>query len=291
VLLLSYHARTANEDWCFGWGCEVAKKQIVKRLAPSLATLRQLYMLSGNFCAFPGCKQAMLNEKGQFVGQICHIEAAEAGGERFNPNMTNQERAAFNNLMLMCYPHHVKTDDVTEFTADKLKKMKADHERLFEAPEKALGEKFVDQTTFYEPEEATTLDRYYKHVGHRPEPTQLSEEMEGFQNLLNSLRHCPIKVRNFLCTVVKRMVDTDDTAPLAEDMREALNLGLGKYKTLVGMAEKYGLLHFGEGFGHNVWNLELGHDPYLASIAYFCRDEHIDVSTFLIDLRFDQLDK
>lgn len=62
---------------------------------------------------------AMVGDNGNFIGQICHIEAAEEGGERFNPNMTNEERRAFDNLMLMCYEHHVVTckrlSDVMEF--------------------------------------------------------------------------------------------------------------------------------------------------------------------------------
>jgi hypothetical protein len=64
--------------------------------------------------------------EGDFIGQLCHIEAAEEGGERFNPSMTNDERRAVANLMLMCYPHHVKTNDVNTYTVDVLRKMKSD---------------------------------------------------------------------------------------------------------------------------------------------------------------------
>lgn len=42
-----------------------------------------------------------MDEMGNFIGQICHIEAAEEGGERFKPIMTNEERRAFDNLMHM----------------------------------------------------------------------------------------------------------------------------------------------------------------------------------------------
>jgi hypothetical protein len=55
-----------------------------KRLTPTKDTLRELYLKSGNRCAFPGCHKALFNSKGVFVGQICHIEAAESGGQRFN---------------------------------------------------------------------------------------------------------------------------------------------------------------------------------------------------------------
>ena len=73
----------------------------------------------------------MMDIQGDFIGQLCHIEAAEEGGERFNASMTNEERRAVANLMLMCYPHHVKTNDVTEYTVEVLQKFKSDHERRF----------------------------------------------------------------------------------------------------------------------------------------------------------------
>ncbi|QED48347.1 hypothetical protein FSZ17_14485 [Cytobacillus dafuensis] len=51
------------------------------------------------YFAFPSCKKTILNDTGNFVGQVCHIEAAMPGGERFNPNQTNGERRAFSNLI------------------------------------------------------------------------------------------------------------------------------------------------------------------------------------------------
>ena len=48
-----------------------------KRLQPLPDTLRRLYSLSGNQCAYPGCCQPMFNNEGNFVGQICHIEGAK----------------------------------------------------------------------------------------------------------------------------------------------------------------------------------------------------------------------
>jgi hypothetical protein len=86
----------------------VAEK--IKRLTPKTEVLRELYLKSGNQCAFSGCPRVMIDSDGNFVGQICHIEAAEEGGERFNHKQTNEDRRAFNNLMLMCYEHHVYND-------------------------------------------------------------------------------------------------------------------------------------------------------------------------------------
>jgi hypothetical protein len=102
-----------------------------KRKAPETNVLRRLYALSGNVCAWPGCKHPIFDEDGKYVAELCHIEAAETGGERFNQNMTEEQRAAFENLLFLCHEHHVVTDDVAAWTAPKLHRMKADHEARF----------------------------------------------------------------------------------------------------------------------------------------------------------------
>lgn len=92
-------------------------------------TMRDLALASRNLCAFPGCSSPLYaNEK--LIGQLCHIEAAEKGGERYNPNQTDDERRAFGNLMFFCYPHHQETDDEDKYTVPVLKKMKQEHEAL-----------------------------------------------------------------------------------------------------------------------------------------------------------------
>src|SRR4051812_38825563 len=91
--------------------------EVPKRLAPTPETLRELFLKSGNRCAFPGCTALLMDEDGTFIAQLCHIEAAELGGERFNLHMSNEQRRAVSNLMLMCYPHHRITNDVSRYSA------------------------------------------------------------------------------------------------------------------------------------------------------------------------------
>ena len=86
--------------------------------------------LSGNQCAFPGCTRILVNEKDALGSNICHIEAANIDGERYNPDMTDADRASFDNLILLCPHHHSETDDVEKYTVDVLKKMKKDHEGI-----------------------------------------------------------------------------------------------------------------------------------------------------------------
>ncbi|HFG6814738.1 hypothetical protein U2E65_06420 [Acinetobacter baumannii] len=107
----------------------------VERLQPKPSILRRLYSLSGNLCAFNHrgvvCNNLLFDLGGQFIGQVCHIEAANKKGQRFNPSMTNEERRDFENLILLCSNHHIITNDVNEYSVNVLKNMKAAHEQKF----------------------------------------------------------------------------------------------------------------------------------------------------------------
>ena len=100
------------------------------RKAPKIDVLRNLSVLSKNQCAFPKCDHPILNEKGEYVAQLCHIEAAEKGGPRFNSEQTDEERRSESNLLFLCHRHHKETDDEKVYTVKRLKEMKQSHEKL-----------------------------------------------------------------------------------------------------------------------------------------------------------------
>jgi len=110
------------------------------RLTPKADTIRALFARSGNQCAFPGCIQLLINDKNQLIGQVCHIEAAMPSGKRYNPKQTPEERGGYENLVLFCYPHHVETNDVSEYTVEKLKTFKREHEATFEKSDFKIDE-------------------------------------------------------------------------------------------------------------------------------------------------------
>lgn len=90
--------------------------------------MKKLWSLSCNMCAFPGCKQRLIDEKDNIIGVVCHIEAANEGGPRYNSLQDDEERRSFENLILFCPTHHTITDDESEYTTEKLKKIKITHE-------------------------------------------------------------------------------------------------------------------------------------------------------------------
>lgn len=176
----------------------------VKRLSIKSATLRELYLKSGNQCAFPGCSRSMVDENGNFVGQICHIEAAQEGGERFNPQMSNEERRDFKNLMLMCYDHHIETNKVEKYPVEKLKEMKRQHEEKFSNVIAQMKNAVNDYGHIFHYKKAFTGQRLSAVMEFGLTDEQMAESLESLNKLIDKLKDVPIVTRTLLSIMVSR---------------------------------------------------------------------------------------
>ena len=151
------------------------------RLKPNTDTLRALFARSGNQCAFPGCSQALINSKNQFIGQVCHIEAANEGGERYNPDSTDEQRRNYNNLLILCYPHHIETNDVDEYPVNSLIEIKNEHEKIFEKSNFKIDESELIKLSYEMEKYWVDIERLNK-VDHEHVTSGLSMEVNGDSN-------------------------------------------------------------------------------------------------------------
>jgi hypothetical protein len=128
----------------------MTSSEVPRRLPPSTDTIRQLYLHSGNQCAYPGCSHPIILPDGTYVGELCHISAAEKGGERFDASLTNEQRRQPENLLLLCHDHHTVTNNVDEYPTERLRTIKEQHESKFKnglaSMEKSSGLNIVDST-------------------------------------------------------------------------------------------------------------------------------------------------
>lgn len=175
-----------------------------RRLTPTNETLRELYLKSGNECAFPECHRRIINEDGVFIGEICHIEAALPGGERFNPNLTNEERRRFENLMLMCHEHHKVTDDMSVYTVKRLQEMKATHEAKFTNIVEKIRASIVDQTKLSEVAPAASLGRINEVLAWNNSPEELLETAKEVADFAARLRKLPLRTKELVTVIVER---------------------------------------------------------------------------------------
>lgn len=128
------------------------------RLDPTPNTVKRIFALSGNQCAFTGCTRSLVDEHGNLFAEICHIEAAEPNGERYNPQQTDEERRSFENLILMCANHHIETNNIQIWHVEKLKKLKEDHEQKFLKTPFTVPDKIVQQTILKDYLEGVEID-------------------------------------------------------------------------------------------------------------------------------------
>ena len=100
------------------------------RLSIKSTTIKALFAKSGNLCTFPNCDSALINQNNQLIAQVCHIEAVGINGERHNPESNDEYRRSYNNLIILCFPHHKETNDATKYSVENLVEMKKNHEGL-----------------------------------------------------------------------------------------------------------------------------------------------------------------
>lgn len=97
----------------------------------SKKNIKLLWGQSGKKCSL--CNVVIIEEGGGNpypIGKMAHIEGENPGAARYNLQMTDKQRADYQNLILLCPTCHTKIDnDVQEYTVEKLKGIKKEHEK------------------------------------------------------------------------------------------------------------------------------------------------------------------
>jgi hypothetical protein len=89
--------------------------------------------LSRGACYYPGCGEPVVRlVEGEYYTNyhIAHIRGANETGARHDKHMTDAQRKAFSNLLLLCLVHHTRVDgkNKKDYKPETLLKWKADRE-------------------------------------------------------------------------------------------------------------------------------------------------------------------
>jgi hypothetical protein len=267
-----------------------------KRLTPTFDTARELYLKSGNECAYPSCDHRIVNDAGVLVAELCHIEAALPGGERFNPLQTNEERRSFANLMLMCHMHHKITDDVATYTVERLREMKATHEAKFTNVVERIRASITDQTALDEIQYAGSLIRWESTVRWGLDPTELAPMVEEIHDFAERLKRLPLRTREFLTVVLERGQAYgylgDEWSALFDDIVEATHLSSGAVAKHLGILEHHELGHGEEDEGRYsiVLSKQASGWHIWEDLKKFAAKTKVPLREILVELRFNLLD-
>ena len=131
-------------------------KKIRRTYSPQ--TLKILFALSGNRCAYPDCTNRLIelateNSDALVVAQICHIHAVSPDGPRGEPSLTQEELNSPDNLILLCRNHHAVVDGQYEtYPAETLREWKqrleSEMERRLSADPESLQSDFLFHPSF-----------------------------------------------------------------------------------------------------------------------------------------------
>jgi len=97
------------------------------------AVKKKLFALSGNQCCFPSCTERVYNlEEDLLLGEMCHINAVNPNGARYDSELPIDEINSFDNILLLCPTHHAFIDKNAEkYDSSALREMKTNHENKF----------------------------------------------------------------------------------------------------------------------------------------------------------------
>jgi hypothetical protein len=104
-----------------------------KKLSPAM--LAALWTVSNGRCYAPGCPHPVVFEvrPGEFQknAQVAHIYGVRSNAPRYRADMDAEERDSFENLLLLCMPHHEEVDGKDgekRYPPELLRKWKIQHE-------------------------------------------------------------------------------------------------------------------------------------------------------------------
>lgn len=271
--------------------------EIPRRLAPTRETLRELYLKSGNRCAFPKCPRALFNAKGVFVGQICHIEAAEQGGERFNINQTNEERRHASNLTLMCYDHHVETNNVSKYPVERMRRIKEEHEKVFSDVVGLMLLSVTDHTTLTEPVFAKNLKKLDAAFNWSSTEEERAETLEELRAMTVKFSQIPIPTRDlFLVLVTRGKTGIGSGLQVSEaEVQQATNLSSAELTQCISILDDYGFVF---NAGVNDFSMQMVGISKLrhqwdvwSDLKEFCTKTGVSLSQIIRNLDFSVLDE
>jgi hypothetical protein len=91
--------------------------------SPDAHTQRRLFAASAGYCQNPSCaNELFLDAAGEsfHIAEMAHVFAANDGGARPKPELSKEERGAFENLVVLCANCHTMVDKAPDAFPDSM---------------------------------------------------------------------------------------------------------------------------------------------------------------------------
>jgi len=234
--------------------------------------------------------------KGVFVGQVCHIEAAEPGGERYNEDQTNEHRRKVSNLLSMCYDHHIETNDVVKFPVERMRRIKAEHEKTFSDVVGSMLLTVTDHTTLTDPIFALNLEAMNRLLKWESSHSELQDAVSELKKITKRLAKIPEPSRQLFLIVVNRgrSAEYGDLQVSLPEIAQATNLTSGELRDCFSILDSHGFTQDNDidDFGVQMVGCCTAPSgwPVWKDIKLFCKRVGADPALLIINLDFSVLD-
>ncbi|MEB9879437.1 hypothetical protein P4K67_22070 [Bacillus cereus] len=236
----------------------------------------------------------MIDSEGNFVGQVCHIEAAMPGGERFNLSMTNEERRQFSNLMLMCYRHHIVTNNVEEYAVERLQAIKEAHEDKFSHIIAKLEQSIEDLTSLQVSHYPSKLLKLNEVLGWGNTEEELRENIVELNKWVDRLKKLTPDTRKIFVIMLDRSIQEKNwTLIPIDEVHSVIKLESSDLKKQLNFVERYGFIcsHFKKE-GENMCELNQFESgwPFWDDLIEFTKKTSYSLDEIIVNLNFSVLD-
>lgn len=110
-------------------------------------------------------------------------------------------------LMLMCYEHHVVTNDVAKYPVSELKRMKKEHEDKFSSVIQKMRNSVIDYGIVNQHVKVLNCKRLSDVIGFSCTDEENLENAKVLNGLIDKLMDLPIETRYLLAIMVARSFD------------------------------------------------------------------------------------
>ena len=203
---------------------------------PTPRDQRLLCLRSGNRCAILDCHKLLVidatsQDREAIIGEMAHIKGEKPGSARYDANMTDKDRNAYANRILVCRDHHKVIDDQRNtYTVDKLLAIKSQHEQWI----RDSTTREVPNVTF---SELSVVTNYLASAWASP-PTNLTliaPKAKIQKNSLSSLSEQLILMGMSQATQVKQFVNSVPDVIFGERLKEGFIVEYQRLKTQEGL--------------------------------------------------------
>ncbi|KQM90210.1 hypothetical protein ASE70_01980 [Sphingomonas sp. Leaf22] len=265
-----------------------------ERLPITRSVIKKLFAYSGNCCTNPACNQELVDAGGTMLGKVAHIHAAKHGA-RHDPALSDEQRRAFENLLVVCSLCHDRIDDPdreAEFPPELLRVWKERHEARFRRAEAQFVDRYRDSTASAEPNYPKRLDALAAAISDSW-MVDSEDHVRTWVEFIDRLRRLPLPTRDFAIKVAQRMKDRDKKRLPVDDVISAFGIDATELNSLGKVLRDHELGDVDEYFGE--YEVELksldwdGGNPFIHMLD-FCAATGTDIAVLLYDLNFAKFD-